>query len=186
MAGAEPAAHPPLTKLGWTPVIEQIGLLPGSVAVEPGPTSLQATATVTPAYPPSAIATADLDWPLTIAPDDDSIPEGEPVSYQIAHRRLDLTPAAAMAPVPGTSIRTDRPGLSGSPIFIPASIARLPPVGRLLHIDRNDIAMWTHSLPDGEVGEFVALTCLGESANLAHGRLRPSLIHLPPSAGSWS
>jgi hypothetical protein len=43
------------------------------------------------------------DWHLTIAAADDSISEGEePVSYQIGHRRrLDLNPAAAMAPVPG-------------------------------------------------------------------------------------
>lgn len=38
------------------------------------------------------------------------------------------------------------------------------------------------SLPDGGVGGFVALTCLGESANRAHGRLRPSLIQLSPPA----
>jgi hypothetical protein len=51
----------------------------------------------------------------------------------------------------------------------------------VLHIDRNDIAA-VDSISTGwwGVGEFVALTCLGESANLVHGRLRPSLIQLPP------
>jgi hypothetical protein len=69
------------------------------------------------------------DWHLTIAAADDSIPEEEePVSYQIGHRRLDLNPAAAaMAPVPGASIRAVYLAYRGSPIFIPASIARLPP-----------------------------------------------------------
>jgi hypothetical protein len=50
----------------------------------------------------------------------------------------------------------------------------------VLHIDRNDIAVDSISTGWWGVGEFVALTCLGESANLAHGRLRPSLIQLPP------
>jgi hypothetical protein len=78
---------------------------------------------------------------------DDSIPaEGEPVSYQIGlHRRLDLNPAAAaMAPpVPARKYIWADLAYRGSPIFfIPASIARLPPpIGRVLHIDRNDIAV---------------------------------------------
>jgi hypothetical protein len=133
-----PNPPPTLTILGWTPVIERIGLLPGIVAIEPGPppgpTSLQAT--VVPADSPSAITTADLDWPVTIDADD-SIPEGEPVSYQIGHRRLNPNPAA-MAPVPGATRRADLL-YEGSPIFISASIARrLPPAGRVLHTDRND------------------------------------------------
>jgi hypothetical protein len=85
-----------------------------------------------------------------------------------------------MAPVPGATTRADL-AYQGSPIFIPASIARLPPVGRVCFILIAMMAVVDSLLPDGGVGGFVALTCLGESANRAHGRLHPSLIHSSPA-----
>jgi hypothetical protein len=137
LAWQTPNPPPTLSKLDWTPIIEHIGLLPGIVAVEPGPppgpTSLKVT--VAQARSSSAITTADLDWPVTIAADD-SLQEGDPVSYQIGHRRLDPNPAASV-PLPGAMTRADLL-YWGSPIFISASVARLPPLGRVLHSDRND------------------------------------------------
>ena len=64
-----------------------------------------------------------------------------------------------MAPVPGASKYTGRPGLSGlSNLYTGPDSAASIRRTRVLHIDRNDIEQWTQSLPDGGgVGEFVAL-----------------------------
>jgi hypothetical protein len=134
------AAAPRDVRLGrarWTPVLERFGLLPGIVAVEPGPPPGPATitATVTPAASPSAIATADLDWPVAIAADG-STPEGAPISYQVAHLRLTPDPQAA-APAPGAQVRKDLIQ-DGAPAFVSADRALAPPGTRVLYTDRNE------------------------------------------------
>ena len=134
------AGSPGVVRLGrarWTPVVERFGLLPGIVAVEPGPPPGPATitATVTPAASPSAIATADLDWPVTIAADG-STPEGAPISYQVGHRRLTPDPDAA-APAPGAQVRKDLIE-DGAPAFVSADRALQPPGTRVLYTDRNE------------------------------------------------
>src|SRR5262249_7575647 len=134
------AAAPRDMQLGrarWTPVVEHFGLLPGIVAVEPGPPPGPAaiTATVTSAASPSAIATADLDWPVTIAADG-STPEGAPISYQVGHRRLTPDPDVA-APTPGAPLRKDLIQ-DGAPAFISADRALQPLGVRVLYTDRNE------------------------------------------------
>ncbi len=146
-----PNPIPTITKIVWTPIIERIGLLPGIVAVEPGPppgpTSLQAT--VAPAKSPSAIITANLDWPVAINAYGFTT-EGNPVSYQIGHRYLDPDPTAT-TPIPAVATRADLL-YQGSPIFISSLLAEaLPPPGRVLHSDRNDSAGLTARLV-GSVG----------------------------------
>lgn len=130
----------PRRKIGrarWRQVTERVGLLPGIVAVEPGPPTgpPTLTATVVPAASPSAITTSDLDWPLRIAADG-SLPEGEPVAYQIGHRRLSPDPGAP-APAPG-AIQNKDLLYEGSPIFVSAERALQPPGQRALHTDRNE------------------------------------------------
>src|SRR5262249_27176560 len=122
--------------LSWTPIVERIGLLPGIIAVEPGPPPgpKSSTVAIMAANAPSSVTTADLDWPILINPDD-SIPEGEPVSYQIGHRRFGSDPTSA-SPVPGDPSPSDLL-YEGAPIFVPASKAQLPSPGRTLHTDRN-------------------------------------------------
>jgi hypothetical protein len=126
-----------LSRMRWTSVIERIGLLPGITAVEPGapPGPASLVVSVAPAVSPSAIALARLDWPINLTAAD-STPEGEPVSYQIGHRYLDANPAAPI-PLPAAADQADLLYL-GSPVFIQASVARLPRAGRVLHTDRND------------------------------------------------
>lgn len=118
-------------------VIERIGLLPGIRAVEPGappgPTAL--VASVVPAESASDIAKANLDWPVNIAADD-SIPEGEPVTYQIGHRQFSSNPTDPF-PVPKPPEQADLL-YKGSPVFLQASVARQASPGRVLHTDRND------------------------------------------------
>lgn len=126
-----------LVYISWTPTVERFGLLPGIVAIEPGPPAGPASLTVQviPADSPSAIATADLDWPIRINPNDNSISEGEPISYQVGHRRLGNDPAVAVT-APATTLRTDLLH-EGAPVFVPAARA-LEPIGqRVLHTDRN-------------------------------------------------
>jgi hypothetical protein len=125
-----------LVYMSWTPTVERIGLLPGIVAIEPGPPAgpEYLTVTVVPAYSPSAIATADLDWPIRIN-QDGSIAEGEPVSYQVGHRRLGPDPAV-IAPTPATILTSDLLH-EGAPVFVPADRALRPIGQRVLHSDRN-------------------------------------------------
>ena len=125
-----------LGRARWTPVVEHFGLLPGIVAVEPGPPPGPATitTTVTPAASPSAIATADLDWPVAIAADG-STPEGAPISYQVGRQRSTPDPDAA-APAPSAPLRKDLIE-DGAPALVSADRARQPLGARVLRTDRN-------------------------------------------------
>lgn len=126
-----------LANMSWTPVVERFGLLPGIVAVDNGPPLGPAflSVAVIQGDSPSAITTADLDWPIKINADD-SIPEGGPISYQIGHRSLNTDPAIAVSN-PVTILATDLLH-NGDPIFVPSARARETLGQRVLYSDRNE------------------------------------------------
>ncbi|HWO19260.1 MAG TPA: hypothetical protein VNO30_10805 [Kofleriaceae bacterium] len=122
--------------MSWRSTVERFGLLPGIVAIEPGPPAgpSSLTVAVAPADSPSALATADLDWPIKINPDD-SIPEGEPISYQLGRRHLGTDPTVP-TPDPATTVRADLL-YEGAPVIVSAAVAQEPFGQRVLHTDRS-------------------------------------------------
>lgn len=131
------APPPLLSSVQWTPLIERIGLLPGIKAVEPGapsgPTALDVS--IVPAASSSMITLAGLDWPMNVSPNG-SIPEGEPVSYQIGHRYLGAGTATPY-PLPDPAKQDDLL-YKGAPVFISSAAATQAGAGRVLHTDRNE------------------------------------------------
>ena len=127
---------PTIARLTFTPTVERVGLLPGIVATEPGPPPGPSVilAQVAPADSPSAIATASLDWP-TLVGADGSIRDGQPLSYQVGHRRLVADPLAAQ-PTPPPARDADLI-FDGAPIFVSSAQVQQPFGQRLLLLDRN-------------------------------------------------
>jgi hypothetical protein len=131
------ATPPTIARLGWTPIVDELGLLPGIVATEPGPPPGPGAVAVvvSAADAPSAPVAANLDWAIAIAADG-STREDQAISYQVGHRQIGADPTAPQ-PVPTAPADTDL-AFQGAPIFIAAAQALLPPGQRVLVIDRND------------------------------------------------
>jgi hypothetical protein len=137
-AGSTP---PAVTRITFTPIVEKIGLLPGIVAVEPGPAPGPGSlaVSVSKADSSSALAVANLDWSVIVAADG-SIPEGQPISYQVGHRRLNTDPTTAQPtpkPPADADLMFDR-----APVFLAAAQLQLPLGQRVLVSDRGLASGW--------------------------------------------
>jgi hypothetical protein len=127
---------PALTRASWYDAERRTGILPSVYARDPGapigPASIDATVLL-PASP-SGIASAALDWPLTVGSDGSTL-EGEVIAYQVGRRFL-AGPASSTAPPTGPATAADvlRPF---APLYLSQqSISDPPP--RTLHVDYND------------------------------------------------
>ena len=140
---------PSIGRVSWYNVERRTGVLPSVYARDPGapagPASIDATVRL-PASP-SAIASAALDWPLTVATDGSAL-EGEVIAYQVGRRFLGA-PTSTTAPATGPATATDvlRPF---APLYLSQqSISEPQP--RTLHVDYND----GRGLPAGWWGWWV-------------------------------
>lgn len=109
-----------LQRLAFAPRITRFGLLPGIVAVEPGPpagpTTMRATVSRRSLTVPPL---AGLNWDTPRAADG-TVPDGAPVAYQVGERQLGTDPAAPQPPAPAAIMRTDLVG-DGAVIYPPAA-----------------------------------------------------------------
>lgn len=120
----------------WYDPERRIGILPSVYARDPGaptgPASIDATVRL-PASP-SGIASAALDWPLTVGSDGAAL-EGEVIAYQVGRRFLAGSATASVpATAPATAADVLRPF---APLYLSQPSLSGPPP-RTLHVDAND------------------------------------------------
>lgn len=119
-------AQPTLESLSFTPRISRFGLLPGIVAVDPGPPAGPSTISAhVSRRSPSVAPSAALTWDTPRAPDG-TIAEGAPVSYQVGHRFLDPDPFNAAPSSPATVMHRDIVA-DGGVIYLPPADTTAPP-----------------------------------------------------------
>ncbi|MFF4128252.1 hypothetical protein ACFYYP_32405 [Microbispora rosea] len=116
-------------RLMVTPRILRSGLLPGIVAVEPGPPAGPSDIRVTVfRRSPTTPVLAALDWDTPRAPDG-TVPDGAPVAYQVGERHLGPDPAAPAPAPPAGTLRSDLVG-DGAAIYLAEQAAEMYLAGR--------------------------------------------------------